>query len=77
MPNFDLRGIKIAKYVNTAGTITYTGPVSVGDAIECNLELKFAEGRLYAESALAEYMKLANGGTISIESSISPPPLRP
>ena len=24
MPQFDLRGIKIAKYVNTAGVITYT-----------------------------------------------------
>ena len=66
MPSFDLRGIKIAKYVNTAGTITYTGPTTVGDAMNCNVEIKFAEGRLYAESALAEYMKLATGGTVSI-----------
>lgn len=72
MPNFDLRGIKIAKYVNTSGTITYTGPQSIGDAMECNLELKFAEGRLYAESALAEYMKLATGGTISIGAKYIP-----
>ena len=31
-----------------------------------NLELKFAEGRLYAEGRLSEYMKLATGGTMSI-----------
>lgn len=66
MPQFDLRGIKAAKYVNTAGTITYTGPQSVGDAMNVNLELRFAEGRLYAESTLAEYMRKAVGGTISI-----------
>lgn len=66
MPQFDLRGIKAAKYVNTAGTISYTNPQKVGDAMTVNLELRFAEGRLYAESSLAEYMKKAVGGTISI-----------
>lgn len=66
MPKFDLRGIKIGKYTNTAGTITYATPTLVGDAMTANLELRFAEGRLYAESKLAEYMKLATGGTISL-----------
>lgn len=66
MPQFDLRGIKVASYVNTAGTITYTGATSVGDAMNVNLELRFAEGRLYAESTLAEFMRKAVGGTISI-----------
>ena len=66
MPQFDLRGIKAAKYVNTQGTITYTDPTKVGDAMNVNLELRFAEGRLYAESSLAEYMRKAVGGTISI-----------
>lgn len=66
MPYFDLRGIKVAKYVNTNGTITYTGPMSAGDAMTANLELRFAEGRLYAESSLAEYMRKATGGTISL-----------
>ena len=33
MPTFDLRGIKIGKYTNTDGTITYDTPVSMGDAI--------------------------------------------
>lgn len=66
MPSFDLRGIKIANYVNTNGTITYTGAQTVGDAMSVNLELSYAEGRLYAESTLAEYIKKATGGTISI-----------
>lgn len=66
MPSFDLRGIKAAKYVNTSGTITYTSPTSVGDAMNVALELRYAEGRLYAEGTLAEYMRLAVGGTISI-----------
>lgn len=66
MPQFDLRGIKCAKYVNTNGTITYTNAQAVGDAMTATLEMRFAEGRLYAESTLAEYMRKATGGTISI-----------
>lgn len=66
MPSFDLRGIKVAKYVNTSGTISYTNVQPMGDAMNVNLELRFAEGRLYAESTLAEYMRKAVGGTISI-----------
>lgn len=66
MPQFDLRGIKVAKYVNTAGTISYTNRQKVGDAMTANLELRYAEGRLYAESTLAEFMKKATGGTISL-----------
>jgi hypothetical protein len=31
-----------------------------------NIELRYAEGRLYAESTLAEYMRKAVGGTISL-----------
>lgn len=46
MPEFDLRGIRCGKYVNTAGVITYTTPTKVGDAMTANLELRFAEGRL-------------------------------
>lgn len=66
MPQFDLRGIYAAKYVNTAGTISYTNVEKVGDAMTAQLELRFAEGRLYAESALAEYLRKAVGGTISL-----------
>lgn len=66
MPQFDLRHIYCAKYVNTAGTISYTDAQQVGDAMTANLELRYAEGRLYAESTLAEYMRKAVGGTISL-----------
>lgn len=66
MPQFDLRGIKCAKYVNTNGTITYTNPQDVGDAMTATLEMRFAEGRLYAESSLAEFMRKATGGSLSL-----------
>lgn len=66
MPQFDLRGIYAAQYNNTSGTVSYTNVQKVGDAMTANLELRFAEGRLYAESTLAEYMRKVVGGTISV-----------
>ena len=66
MPQFGLRHIYAAKYVNNNGTISYTGVKHVGDAMQATIELRFAEGRLYAEDALAEYMRKAVGGTISL-----------
>lgn len=66
MPQIGLRGMKVAKYNNTNGTITYGAPMSAGGAMTANLELRFAEGRLYADDALAEYIRRAIGGTISI-----------
>lgn len=66
MPQFDLRGIHVAQYNNTAGEISYSNPMKLGDAMAVNLELRIAEGRLYAESSLAEYMRKVVGGTISI-----------
>lgn len=67
MPAFDLRYLQIAKYTkaSSGNTVTYGEKTPMGDAMTVNLELKFAEGRLYAESALAEYMKKATGGTAS------------
>ena len=65
MPQFDLRYIQAAKYTNTSGTVTYAEKTKVGDAMSANLDLKFAEGRLYAEGRLSEYMRLATGGTIT------------
>ena len=72
MPAFDLRGIRIGKYVNTSGTITYSNFASFGDAMGANLELSFAEGRLYAEGKLAEYLREATGGSISIATKYIP-----
>lgn len=66
MPAFDLRGFTVAKYVNNQGIVTYTDRQTAGDAMTANLDLRFAEGRLYAESALAEYIRKAVGGTISL-----------
>lgn len=66
MPTFDLRGIKVGEYKNNEGTITYGTPVLMGDAMSMELNLTAAEGRLYAESRLAEYKKLITGGTASV-----------
>ena len=66
MPQFGLRSIYAAKYNNNNGVISYSDIQHVGDAISANLELRYAEGRLYAEDMLAEYMRKAVGGTISI-----------
>lgn len=66
MPQFDLRYINVAKYEQEDKQVHYTGKQTIGDAMNVNLELKFAEGRLYAEGRLSEYMKLATGGSISI-----------
>lgn len=66
MPQFDLRGIKAAEYINNNGVVTHGTAQPVGDAMTANLEMRYAEGRLYAESTLAEFMKKATGGTISL-----------
>ena len=65
MPAFDLRYLQVAEYKKkTTGEGTeYGAPVSMGDAMTVGLEMRFAEGRIYAESVLAEYMKKATGGT--------------
>lgn len=68
MPTFDARYIQAAKYNydEETGKVSYTDKTKVGDAMEVNMELKFAEGRLYAEGRLAEYMKQPTGGTMSM-----------
>lgn len=67
MPTFDLRYIQAAKYsYNESEGATYSDKVKVGDAMTVNMDLAFAEGRLYAEGTLAEMIREATGGTISI-----------
>ena len=68
MPAYDLRYIQAAKYTksDSDNTVTYSDVTKVGDAMTANFELRNAEGRLYAESSLAEYMRKATGGTISL-----------
>ena len=68
MPTFDARYFQCAKYNydTETGRVFYTDKTKIGDAMEADLELKFAGGRVYAEGRLAEYMKLATGGTISV-----------
>ncbi len=63
MPAFDLRYLQVAEYKKKDGGTEYGTATSMGDAMTVVLDLRFAEGRLFAESTLAEYMKKATGGT--------------
>lgn len=72
MPTFGLRGAMVAPYNNNAGVVTYGAPIGAGCAINVNLELRFAEARLYACDRLAEYLREAIGGTISFEAKYFP-----
>ena len=68
MPAIDLRHIMVGKLTGE----DYEAPMSIGDAMNCNLQLRYAEGRLYAESTLAEYIKKATGGSISVGAKYIP-----
>ena len=66
MPQFGLRGMKIAKYAYTNGAVSYSELQTMGAAMQANIELRRAEARLYADDGLAEYMTSATGGTVSL-----------
>lgn len=66
MPSFDLRYIQCAPYQCTDKNVTYGAKQKVGDAMSVDITLTFAEGRLYAEGKLSEFMKEVTGGTISM-----------
>lgn len=72
MPTFDLRYINIAKYKNEAGEVSYTDKTSLGEAMKAALNMKYAEGRIFAESCLADYLRRATSGTISIGTKYIP-----
>ena len=66
MASFDLRYIQCAPYQVTEGEVSYGAKVKVGEAMSADINFAFAEGRLYAEGKLSEYIKELTGGTISI-----------
>ena len=66
MPYIGLRGMKVGRYVNTNGTVSYTDVTEVGEAISANMELTIAEGVLWAEDGRAEVMRKATGGNITL-----------
>lgn len=66
MPQFNLKHLRAGKYNNNNGAVSYSDAVKIGDAMNVNLELRFAEARLYAEGRLAEYLREASGGTASM-----------
>lgn len=72
MPTFGLRGATVAKYNNNEGVVTYGAPIKAGCAINVQLELRFAEARLYACDTLAEYLREALGGNITFEAKYFP-----
>lgn len=73
MPKFDLKGIKIAEYeLGANNAVSYANAQTIGDAMGVNMELRFAEARLYAEGRLAEYVREVTGGTLSIAEKYIP-----
>lgn len=77
MPQFDLKGIKIAEYkLGANNAVTYENAQTIGDAMGVNMELRFAEARLYAEGRLAEYLREVTGGTLSIAEKYIPDPAK-
>ena len=72
MPQFGLRGAMVAQYTNTNGAVTYGAPIGAGCAITVNLELTFAEARLYACDSLAEYLREVTGGNITFGAKLFP-----
>lgn len=72
MPTFGLKGAHVAPYNNTDGVVTYGTPIPAGCAISVNLELSYAEARLYACDSLAEYLREVIGGTITFGAKYFP-----
>lgn len=72
MPTYGLRGATVYPYTNNNGTVTYGTGVGAGCAIQAQLELRFAEARLYACDNLAEYIREAIGGTITFGAKLFP-----
>lgn len=66
MASFDLRYIQCAPYQFEDGEVSYGAKQKVGDAMNADINFTFAEGRLYAEGKLSEYIKELTGGTISM-----------
>ncbi len=66
MPTFDFKGIYTAEYKQTEAGYGYGDVMEMGEAMNCTLQMKYAEGRLYAKGALREYKKIPTGGTLSI-----------
>ena len=72
MPTIGFRAAYVALYTNTNGTVTYGAPISSGCPISANLEMRFAEGRLYACDSLAEYIREIIGGNVSFGAKYFP-----
>lgn len=77
MPTYGLRGATVYPYTNNNGTVTYGAGVGAGCAIQAQLELRFAEARLYACDNLAEYIREAIGGTITFGAKYFPQAAQP
>ena len=76
MATIGFKGIYAATYSESGSTVSYTGCASMGKPIDCNMELKAAEGRLYAADALDKYRRKITGGSISIVAEDIPDTMR-
>ena len=72
MPTIGFKGATVAPYNNNAGVVTYGTPISAGCPMQAQLELRFAEGRLYACDSLAEYIREVIGGSVTFGAKYFP-----
>lgn len=72
MPTIGFKGAYVASYTNNAGVVTYDTPIGAGCPMQAQLELRFAEGRLYACDSLAEYIREVIGGSVTFGAKYFP-----
>lgn len=72
MPTIGFRNAYVASYTNNAGVVTYDTPIGAGSPITAALELRYAEGRLYAGDNLAEYIREVTGGNVTFGAKYFP-----
>ena len=72
MPTIGFKGATVAPYNNNAGVVTYGTPITAGCPMQAQLELRCAEGRLYACDSLAESIREVIGGSVTFGAKYFP-----
>jgi len=68
---------RAAKYVNTAGAVTYTNGAAAGRAIKGDIEYEYdGGGKIYTDGELDDDMMRIIGGKVKVEVSLVDPQMR-
>lgn len=66
MPQFNFTTAICAPYIFEDNAVSYGDTMDMGGTMTADLDLKFAEGRLYSRGGLSRYRKKVTSGSISI-----------